>query len=219
MTRIAATHRSGLIALGLAAIVVTAGLLVAGLQTIQGRTYSLRVPDSGASGIASASHRLCEGPIQSPTAASGVGVFADPATGHPTVNVRVLAGGRLIASGSRIPNASGQEQIVALDRPVRAHLAVRVCLAASGGTLTVYGAGEQAPTVVAHGVTPGMQFALVLTQPTTPIGALSTAFARAAIFRPSWVGAWTFWLLVGLLACTLPLAGVALTRALDEPEP
>jgi hypothetical protein len=219
MTRIAASHRSGLIALGLAAIAVIAGLLIAGFQTIQGRTYSLRVPDSGGAGIASASHRVCEGPIRSPWTASGVAVFADPATGRPTLAVRVFAGGRLIASGSRTPSPSGREQLVALDHPIRAGQAVQVCIATSGGTLTVYGAGAQAPAVVAHGLLPGMQFSLVLTHSTTLIGSLSRAFSRAAIFRPSWVGAWTFWLLLALLGCTLPLAGVALLGALDEPEP
>ena len=83
----------------------------------------------------------------------------------------------------------------------------------------MYGAGAQAPGVVADGVVPGMQFALVLTHRVTLLGSLSTAFSRAAIFRPDWVGAWTFWLLLALLACTLPLAGVAIVRALDDPDP
>jgi hypothetical protein len=146
-------------------------------------------------------------------------VFANAATGRPTLAVRVFADGRLTASGSRTPNPSGREQLVALDHPIPAGRAVQVCIATSGGTLTVYGAGAQAPGVVAHGVLPGMQFALLLTHRTSLIGSLSTAFSRAAIFRPSWVGAWTFWVLAGLLACTILLAGVALTRALDEPEP
>jgi hypothetical protein len=219
MTRTAATRRPGLLTLAIVAILVVAGLVVAGLQTIPARTESIRVPDSGTAGIAGPSHRLCEGPLQTPARASGVGVFADRATGTPTIAIGIFAGGRQIAAGRRTPDASVREQIVALDHPIPAGRPVQVCVGATGGTLTVYGAGAQAADVVAHGVNPGMQFSLVLTRSSTLIGSLSTAFSRAAIFRPSWVGAWTFWLLVGLLACTLPLAWVAISRALNDPEP
>lgn len=217
MIRIAATHRSAMLAIAIT--VVTAALVVAGLDSGAVRTYSVRVPDSGSVGIAHSSHRLCEGPVQSPALARGVEVFADPASGAPIVAVTVLAGGRTIATGSRTAEAAGREQRIRLDHPIPADRPVQVCIGASGGALTVFGAGAQAPSVAARGVTPGTQFALVLTRPGTLLGTLSTAFSRAAIFRPSWVGAWTFWLLTALLACTLPLAGVAVLRALQDPEP
>jgi hypothetical protein len=211
-------HRSTLLLLALAAVVIVAGLVFAGLQTIPVRSYALRVPDSGSVGLARPSHRLCEGPITSPTTARSVGVFADPAAGAPVVEVTVFAGRRQIAVGTRTPDPSVREQLVGLDRRIPAGRAVRVCVRASRGALTVWGAGAQAPGVVTRGASPGMQFALVLTRPGTLLGSLSTAFTRAATFRPSWVGPWTFWLLVALLACTLPLAGVAITRALGEDE-
>lgn len=210
--------RRPLLLLVLVAVVVVAGLVVAGLQTIPVRTYALRVPDSGTAGIARASHRLCEGPITSPMSARDVGIFADPAAGSPELEVTVLAGGRQIAAGRRAPDPSVREQLVRLERPIPKRRAVRVCVRASSGSLTVYGAGAVAPGVATHGVNPGQQFALVLTRSGTFLGSLSTAFTRAAIFRPSWVGAWTFWLLLALLACTLPLAGVALIRAIAENE-
>ncbi len=170
-------------------------------------------------GTARASHRLCEGPIRSPSPAHAVEVFGDPGAGASTVTVTVLAGGRSIATGSRTADPAGRGQRVGLDHSIPAHRPVEVCIGASGGALTVFGAGAQAPGVTTRGVAPGMQFALVLTRPGTLLGSLPAAFSRAAIFRPSWVGAWTFWLLVALVACTLPLAGVAVIRALDDPEP
>jgi len=218
MTRLRLTRRSAIATLVVGTVVMFVGLLVAGLQTIQGRTYSVRVPDSGIAGTASPSHRLCEGPVQTPSRASGAGVFVVGASGRPRVTVTIFSGGRLIASGSRRPNPTVREQIVVLDQPIPAQRPVQVCVGASGGTLTVYGAGAQAPAVVTHGVAAGMQFSFVLTHPTTLIGALPQAFSRAAIFRPSWVGSWTFWLLFALLAGTVALAGIALTGALDEPE-
>jgi hypothetical protein len=219
MTRLATTHRAGLTAFVIATVVVLAALLIAGLSTIQGRTYALGVPDGGVAGTAQASHRVCEGPIRTPTRATGVGAFADPATGKPLVTVAVFSGGHQIASGSARPNPAIREQVVELDHPIRAGQPVHVCVGASGGTLTVYGSGALAPGVAAHGIVPGWQFALVLTRRTTLIGSLSTAFSRAAIFRPSWMGAWTFWLLLALLVGAFGLAAVALAKALDDPEP
>jgi hypothetical protein len=39
------------------------------------------------------------------------------------------------------------------------------------------------------------------------------AFERAAVFRPAWVGAWTFWVLLGLVAAGLPLLLAAAYRS------
>jgi hypothetical protein len=45
-------------------------------------------------------------------------------------------------------------------------------------------------------------------------------FERAALFRPGWVGAWTFWLLLAALVIGVPtLLGRALRAALEEEEP
>jgi hypothetical protein len=39
------------------------------------------------------------------------------------------------------------------------------------------------------------------------------AFERAALFRPAWVGPWTFWLLLGLVAAGVPLLLAAAYRS------
>jgi hypothetical protein len=49
---------------------------------------------------------------------------------------------------------------------------------------------------------------------------LPDVFERAALFRPGWVGAWTFWLLLAALVIGVPtLLGRALRAALEEEEP
>jgi hypothetical protein len=45
---------------------------------------------------------------------------------------------------------------------------------------------------------------------------LPTIFSRAALFRPGWVGAWTFWALLVALTVAVPLL---LARALGATEP
>jgi hypothetical protein len=39
------------------------------------------------------------------------------------------------------------------------------------------------------------------------------AFERAALFRPAWVGAWTFWVLLGLVVAGMPLLLMAAYRS------
>ena len=48
---------------------------------------------------------------------------------------------------------------------------------------------------------------------------LPDAFDRASLFRPGWVGAWTYWCLLAALAVGVPLLLVrALASAADEDE-
>jgi hypothetical protein len=42
------------------------------------------------------------------------------------------------------------------------------------------------------------------------LDSLSTAFARASLWRPGWVGAWTFWGLTVALVATFGLAVIAI---------
>jgi hypothetical protein len=41
-------------------------------------------------------------------------------------------------------------------------------------------------------------------EPRSMAALVPEAFERAARFRPGWVGAWTFWILLGLVAAGLP---------------
>ena len=50
------------------------------------------------------------------------------------------------------------------------------------------------------------------------LGALPDAFDHAALFRPGWVGAWTYWCLLAALAVGVPLLVRALASAADEDE-
>ena len=42
---------------------------------------------------------------------------------------------------------------------------------------------------------------------------LPTIFRRAMLFRPTWVGAWTFWLLAAAVLGAFALGAVAVARA------
>lgn len=53
-------------------------------------------------------------------------------------------------------------------------------------------------------------------EPRSMLATVPEVFRRASVFRPGWVGSWTFWVLAGLLGAGVPaLLGLALARASD----
>ena len=52
----------------------------------------------------------------------------------------------------------------------------------------------------------------------TALSLVPDIFRRAALFHPAWVGAWTFWLLLGVLLLVVPgLLGLAVRAATRQP--
>jgi hypothetical protein len=203
--------------LALAAIVVAATLLIAGLRTIPVRTFALRVQDAVPVAVAGNGERVCEGPVRSSGPARSVGIFGTVRSGAPTVEVAVLSSaGRTLGSG-RMGAGAGSEHLAALDRPIPGGVPVRVCVRSTRGTFTLLGASDEA-VVKTHDVDSDYQFALVLTRPSSFLGSLGTAFSRASVFRPRWVGTWTFWLLLGALAATFGIAWLAVSQASADDE-
>jgi hypothetical protein len=70
---------------------------------------------------------------------------------------------------------------------------------------------------------PGRAATMVFLRPRSIslLSALPTVFHRAALFRPDWVGAWTFWLLLLAVVAAFPLTAIAIwlaTRDGHEPD-
>jgi hypothetical protein len=64
----------------------------------------------------------------------------------------------------------------------------------------------------------GQEYSLVLLSQSqrSLLAWLPTAFSRASLWRPSWVGAWTFWVLAGGLLATFALAVLAVLKAAED---
>jgi hypothetical protein len=97
-----------------------------------------------------------------------------------------------------------------LSRTVAAGQQVIVCIGSAGPKPTgVLGAAGQ--------------FTLLFLRPHSEplLSAIPDIFGRAALFRPTWVGTWTFWLLLALLAIAFVVGGIAVVAAVrsDEAEP
>jgi hypothetical protein len=197
------------------------GLLVAsGLRSNLVRAFALGVPNINPVATARAHQPVCEGPVQSGTAFQLVVVSGRREGGVPEVRIWAATGAhsRLIAAavlgGEQTRGFSPYE--ARLSTAVRSGVGVNVCISDADGAFVLQGdrPGDTGAEIL--GGKPRRAFSLVLFEGGRHsfVGSLGLAFSRAALFRPSWVGAWTFWaLLVGLLVACL-LGGFALVAAI-----
>ena len=83
------------------------------------------------------------------------------------------------------------------------------------------GSAVSEPGVTVTGIPGARRFSLVVLSEgdRSLVGSLSLAFSRTSLWRPSWVGAWTFWVLALALLMSFGLAVVAVVRAADDDGP
>lgn len=150
----------------------------------------------------------------------GTGTFPGPPlelTVHQAVAGRVVATGRLPA-GAR----DNQGAIVQLDRTVPEGTSMDVCVRNTGGREVAFYGGPSylSPGHSFVGNRPGsgdMRIVFLRTEPRSALAQVPDMFERATRFRPDVVGAWTFWVLLVLVAIGIPaLLAVALRAAASE---
>jgi hypothetical protein len=212
-------RRAALLAFAVGGVVIVIALVVSGLRTGDVRSFALRVPSATPIATVRGQRPVCEGPVISGQKVSAVGVFGSPVRAGTKLHITVRdAAGRSLATGRKAAIAAPTEDLVSLDHTIAPGTPLRVCVQATGAPFSLEGGVAAAARVR---MTPGPgtnQFSLVLDHRGSFLGSLPTAFSRAAVFRPDWVGSWTFWLLMAALAATFGLGGIAVVRAAQEDE-
>jgi hypothetical protein len=118
-----------------------------------------------------------------------------------------------LASG-RIGATTPTEYIAHLNKTVAGGRPLRICLVGNLNTFSVLGGPAASTSAEMTGRKPGAEFSLaLLNDDRSLLGSLSTAFSRASLFRPAWVGSWTFWLLACALLAAFGLGVAAVTSA------
>lgn len=147
----------------------------------------------------------------------------------PPLHVRLVdrAGGRVLAS---VPVPAGYAD----NRPLRVGVApvpagrhIDVCVVNRGGARLGLEGGKaesvpSSPLTVAGRRHERSAIALrfLRERPRSALSQVPTMFERAALFRPGWVGPWTFWLLAVAVGAGVPLLlARAVARAAAEPAP
>lgn len=141
------------------------------------------------------------------------------------VTVRELGSGRPLARG-RLPAGARDNALarVRVTPPVERGRLIGVCFRNEGRSEVVFfgGPSHEAPGHAYAGTRIGdgdMRLVFYRGEPPSVLSTLPQMFERAALFRPDPVGAWTFWVLLALVAAGVPLllAGALRAAASDEP--
>jgi hypothetical protein len=216
---------------GILTFLVVAGLglavlLIAAANDGRSRAFSLGVPDVGGVTTLTPTATVCERPIADPSSFRGVRAWAAPGATPTPVRMTVSDAQtrQVLARGQALVPAAAGPFDVTLTRTVAAHRQLQVCFATAGGAkVALLGSSQVNPTVhlIVGGkpvATLGLSLVMLPDHPRSLLSMVPTAFARAALFKASWVGTWTFWVLAAALLAAFAVAATAVRWALSEPE-
>jgi hypothetical protein len=188
-----------------------------GLRQVGQRSFSLGGPATIVA-VVQPGAPVCQQPITPPSTTRTVAVWGRAYNGspQPTVVFRPVDGQGVAARGVLVPSAASQYEYRArLNRNLPGGRSFRVCVQATGGGFGLWGDTAVSSRITMTGGGKGLLFSLVLWRSagSTLLGSLPTAFARASLFKLSWLHPWVFWLLCALLLSTIVLGSVAIGAA------
>jgi hypothetical protein len=160
----------------------------------------------------------CQGPLDVPTAFAAAEVRVEAPAGARLEVVR-SAGRARLAAGAIAPARGGAAARTArLDRAVPAGERVDVCLSGRAALAVHGGPGGWAPAsglrVDGRPAGTDATVALLRAEPASLLALLPEQARRASLFRPGWVGPWTYAVLLAAVVLAVPaLLAAALRRA------
>jgi hypothetical protein len=203
--------RGTLIVVGIATLVVIVLLIASANHYERALAFSIDVDPGPPVATLSPGQTACQGPIDAIAPIGSLYVWVNPDLGptpRASITVRDYATGTALATGS-VPGgyiAATAPQSV-LNRPVPQGKTISVCLRDTGRRpVKLIGdvPNTRSGKLTAAGHPEKEVLALLFDRPrsVTLWSQIPTVFSRAALFRASWVGSWTFWVLAVLLAGT-----------------
>jgi len=202
------------------ALALLAGLVISALEPMRIRAYALGTPSSKFVADLGRGQEACEGPIRVQTAVGRVRVWGTGTAGRvwAQVIVRNATSRKAIARGWTLVPPIPAAYDAALDSSIPAGSTIVVCVAGEGpGPLALLGGAPTHSEILMslRGKSTPTEFSLVLLDRArrSLLAALPTAFARAALFRFSWTGPWTFWVLAVAFLGTIATCGWAVSAA------
>lgn len=205
------------------ALVACAGLLTLALVASGDErrvAFSLDVPDYRHVATLASGQVGCEHHIVSQVAFGGVTVWIAPPAATPgsaiDITVRADATGAPVATGRiRGRYTSAGTFSASLSGTIPAGRTVSVCLRDAGPAAVGLIGGVTGENLLVDGRRAGADLSMLFLRqhPASLLSLLPTVFRRAALFRPGWVGTWTFWLLSALLLAAFPVCALALNAA------
>lgn len=224
-------RRPGVAATLVALALGFAGLVVVVLIPAERLAFSLGVPsNAGTVDLRPGGREVCQTPVQVPgygrfdRVSLALGTYFKPR--GPQVDVRIRdvdAGGRVVSRGrigAGYPDiADAGRQRVTVD-PVGGGRRIAVCLANRGDIrVAVFGSGGGATESGARrgrrDLDADLDLSFYRSEPRSLASLAPTVADRAALFRPGWVGPWTYWVLGLAVVLAVPALVVRAVRSLD----
>jgi hypothetical protein len=210
-------------------LVGTAALAIAGTADHRTTAFSVDVPPSAPVAKIRPGKTVCQAPVLISSPAVGISVWVPSGAGSATAllaTVRSSTTNSPLARSELVPRAAGSGTAVSLAGRLTHELQpsqrITVCLtSASRVAVSLLGNVANASSgALTFGGRQKLALAMAFTAPRSRslIALLPTVFARAALFHPGWMGAWTFWaLLAGLvIAAGLVLRALLAAGSLDD---
>lgn len=212
-------HR--LAAVGALAVVLIAALVVLLVAAANDRStvaFTNDVPSSAEVASVAPGRVLCQHVADVPEESDGVSVplYSGQIGASFRLEVRDARSGRTLGAGDgvtpEVPNSVAiPTGTISAGRPLD------VCIEnTSSRRLGIYGVGEGDRRVFRGTVRAGpISLVFFDEQGATLLDRIPEALQRAELFKPAWVGAWTFWVFAVLAVVAIPaLLGIALWRSL-----
>ncbi len=169
--------------------------------------------------------QVCQGPIAVVAPTANVILWVNPVGGPTpaaTVTLRDYATRATLASGRIAPGLTAASAPgVQFNRTVRQGRTVSLCVRNPGPrpiALLGNAGNSHSGMITVAGVPQKYALAGLFIRPhqVSLLSQIPTVFRRAALFRPDWVGSWTFWVLAVLLVGAFGVAGYAVVQAERE---
>lgn len=217
--------RSGAAAFLAVMVAAAAALTVAAAERKTALAFTLGVPDSEIAVVLKPGRTACQGPIDTSAPFTAVqarlGTLSRPG---PAVDVVVndFTTGRSLTGGHLAPGYGDHSVRRVQTGAVAEGRRIDVCVRNAGNhRVAIYGgawAADQS-SELRHGketLKDDMSLVFLREKRVSLLSLVPTIFARAALWHPGWVGAWTFWALVALLLVAVPVSLVQALRGTER---
>jgi hypothetical protein len=203
------------LAAGLAAVVLSRdGVRLAGTNSVRPDVFVVSLEPG---------QTACQTNVLVPKGSAGVrilvGSYGRPG---PTLAATVAdASGRVLRRGLASGYSDGSLAVLRFAPITQTTAGQTVCLRALGGKVALAGTADpnadnlSALRVGRRQLPADLSLQLVRSGRPSLLGMVATAFHRASLFKPGWVGAWTYYALV-VFAIALVIAGAAVLVLLDR---
>jgi hypothetical protein len=195
--------RRGLAALAAVAALGVLAVLVSALLDDREQAFSVGLPPVRIAAELQPGERACRDGIDVPADFSRVRL-ATASFGRPGPALTVTADGARGSVAAGYPDNSTVE--ARLGRVAEGER-IDVCVTNAGDSrVALLGSPPETspPNLGDPALEPELGVTFLRDEPRSMAALVPEAFERAARFRPAWVGAWTFWILLGLVAAGLP---------------